>query len=109
MRNFLYSIQRTDVVQGINTGRKTTVEAEDLVFDEGGQRKEVEKVGEVFPDVCVAVLAQALVVEAVYLGNLAGFVVATEDGYALWVADFEGNEEGDGLDGEVATIDVVAF
>jgi len=79
MWNFLYSIQRTDVVQGINTGRKTAVEAEDLVFDEGGQRKEVEKVGEVFPDICVTILAQALVVEAVYLGDLAGFMVAAED------------------------------
>ena len=36
-------------------------------------------------------------------------MVAAEDGDALRIADFEGDEEGDGLDGEVASIDVVTF
>jgi len=63
-----------------------------LIFDEGSEREEVEEVGEVFPDVGIAVLAQALVVETVDLGNLAGLVVTAEDGDALWVTDFEGDE-----------------
>ncbi len=41
-----------------------------LSIDEGGQMKVVEQVGEVLPDVGVAVLAQALVVEPV---DLKGF------------------------------------
>lgn len=36
-------------------------------------------------------------------------MVSTEDGDALGIADFEGDEEGDGLDGEVASIDVVTW
>jgi len=40
---------------------------------------------------------------------LTGFVVAAQDGDAVWVADFEGDEEGDGFDGEVAAVDVVAW
>jgi hypothetical protein len=85
------------------------VEAEDLVLDEGGEGEVVEEVGEVLPHVGVAVLPQALVVEAVDLCDLAGFVVAAQDGDALGVADLEGDEEGDGLDGIVSSIDVVAY
>ena len=43
-----------------------------------------------------------------HLGDLAGLVVASEDGNAVLVADLEGDEERDGLDGVVAAIDVVA-
>ena len=41
------------------------MQAEDLTLDDSGQRQVVEKLSELFPDVGVAVLAQALVVEAV--------------------------------------------
>jgi len=98
MRHLLYPVQRPNIVERVNAGRQATVQAEYLVLDEGCEGKEVEEIGKVFPDVGVAVLAQALVVEAVDLGNLAGFVIAAEDGDALRVADFESDEEGDGLD-----------
>ena len=42
------------------------------------------------------------------MGDLAGLVVASEDGNAVLEADLEGDEERDGLDGVVAAIDVVA-
>ena len=70
------------------------MQTEDLVVDERGERKIVEKVGEVFPHVGIAVFAQALVVEAVHLGDLAGFVVSTEDGNTLRVADLQADQEG---------------
>lgn len=63
------------------------MEAEDLILDERGEWQVVEEVGEVLPDVGVAVLAEALVVEAVDLRDLARLVVAAEDGDALRVAD----------------------
>jgi hypothetical protein len=84
------------------------MQAEDLVLDKSGEREEIEEIGEVLPDVCVSILAETLVVKAVDLSDLTGFVVATKDGYALGVADFEGNEQGDGLDGEIATVNVIA-
>lgn len=85
------------------------MKTEDLVVDEGGQGKVVEEVCEVLPDVGVAVLSEAFVVEAVDLGNLAGFVVATEDGDAGGVSNLEGDKEGDGLNGVVASIHVVSW
>jgi hypothetical protein len=108
MGHLLYPIQRANVVKGINARGKATVQAEDLVLDKGGEGEEVEEVGEVLPYVCVAVLAKAFIVETIDLGNLAGFVVAAEDGYALRVADLQGDKKGDGLYREVATVDVIA-
>ena len=61
-----------------------------LVLDEGGEGEEVEEVGEETPDIGVAVFAQTLVVEAVYLGDLSGLVIATEDGDAVAVSELHG-------------------
>ena len=108
VRDLLYPVQRADVVQRVDTRGEAAVQAEDLVVDERRQGQVVEEVGEEFPHVRVAVFAQALVVEAVDLRDLARLVVAAQDGDALGVADFERDEEGHRLDGEVAAVDVVA-
>ena len=84
------------------------MEAEDLVVDEGSEGEVVEKVCEVFPYVRIAILSEALIVEAIDLGDLAGFVVATEDCDALRVSNFESNEEGDSLNGVITSINIVA-
>jgi hypothetical protein len=62
----------------------------------------------VLPDVGVAVLSKAFVVEAVYLGNLAGLMVASKDGDALRIADFEGDKKSDSLDRVISTIHIVS-
>ena len=108
MRDFLYAVECSDVVEGIDAWGETPVEAEDLVVDKGSEGKVVEKVGEVFPYVGVAILSETLIVEAIDLGDLTGFVVATEDCDSLGVSNFESNEEGDGLHGIVTSINVVA-
>ena len=60
------------------------------------------------PNIDAAVLAQAFVVEAVDLGDLPTFVIATDESDAVGIADLEGQKEEEGLDGVVAPIDKVA-
>jgi hypothetical protein len=84
------------------------MQTENLVLDESGEGKEVEEVGEVFPNVCIAVLAQALVVEAIDLCDLARLMVTTKDGDTLRVADFEADEEGYGFNAVVTAVDIIA-
>lgn len=81
---------------------------EDCVVDYYRQSEVVEHVGEVVPDVGVAVFARALGVEAVGLGHAAGLVVATDEVDAVGVAEFEADEEGNCFDAEEAAVYVVA-
>lgn len=92
------AVQRPDVVESVNRWAQPTMQTEDLVFNESGERKVVEEIGKVFPYIGVAVFAKALVVEAVHLGDLAGFVVAAEDGNPLGVTDLQADQESHGLD-----------
>ena len=108
MRHFLYPIERADVIQRVDTGRQAAVQAEDLVVNQRRQGQVVEKIGEELPHIRIAVFAQALVVEAVDLGDLAGLVVAAQDGDALRVADLEGDEQRHRFHREVAAVHVVA-
>jgi hypothetical protein len=107
--NFLYTIKCSDVIEGIDAGGKTSVEAEDLVVDEGGEGEVVEEIGEVLPYIGVAIFAETLIIEPVDLCDLAGFVVATEDGDTLRISNFEGYEKSDSLNGIVASINIIAL
>lgn len=105
--HFLDAVKRSDVIKRVDAWGQTAVQTEDLVVDEGGQGEVVEEVCEVLPDVCVSVLSETLVVEAVDLGDLARLVVSTEDSDALRVSDLQGDEQGDRFDGKVASIDII--
>jgi hypothetical protein len=109
MRNLLYTIQCSDVIKGIDAGRETSVQAEDLVIDQGGEGEVVEEIGEVLPYIRIAVFSETFIVEPIDLCDLTGFMVATEDGDALGISDFQGYEEGDGLNGVVPSINIIAL
>lgn len=89
VRHLLYPIERSDVIQRIDAWGETTVKTEDLVVDQSGKREVVEKICEVFPNVGIAILSKALIIEAVHLSDLTGLVVATKDRDALGVSDLE--------------------
>jgi len=83
------------------------VEAEDLVVNQRRQREVIEQIGKILPNVGVAILAQALVIKAVYLCDLARLMVAAQNRDAVRVADLESNEQGDRLDGVISSVDIV--
>ena len=70
MRHFLVSIQLAYLVQGIQTRREATMEAEDFIFNNSSERKQVKKVSEVFPNISIAVFPQAFIIKTVHLRNL---------------------------------------
>lgn len=109
MWNLLYTVKGSDVVESIDTWGETSVKAEDLLVDEGGEGEVIEEICEVLPYVGVAILSETLVVEAIDLCDLTGFVVSSEDCDSLGISDFESNEQGNGLDRVVSSINVVAF
>ena len=68
------------------------MEAENLVVDKSRQGQIVEEVCERLPNIRVAVFAQTFVVEAIDLGDLAGFVVASQDCDTLRISDLQSDE-----------------
>ena len=74
------------------------METEDLVVDQSSKREVVEQICEVFPDIGVAVFAQALIVEAVHLGNLTRLVVSTEDRNTLGIPNLQRHKKSHSLD-----------
>jgi hypothetical protein len=62
------------------------VHAEHGAVDDGGEDEEVEHLAAGLPDGGVAVFLLAFLVEAVDLGDLAGFVVAADQDYPVGVS-----------------------
>ena len=62
------------------------MDAEDFAVDDRAKGHEVKDLTACLPDGCVAVFLDAFLVEAVDLGDLSGFVVAADEGHAVWVS-----------------------
>ena len=107
MRDLLDPIQLPDLVQTVQTGRKTSMKTENLVFDHGGQREQVEEVREVLPNVGISVFPQAFIIESIDLGDLSGLVVASEDGDSVLEPDLVADQQGHCLHRVVPSVHVI--
>lgn len=56
------------------------MKAEDACLNDSSDWKEVEKGGEILPNVSISILPEAFVVETIHLCDLFGLVVSTENG-----------------------------
>ena len=74
------------------------MDAENFVIDNSSEGQVVKHFCAVAPDVDGAVLAEALVVEAVDLSDLTGLVVTSDQSDAFWVAHFKSEQEQESLD-----------
>ena len=83
------------------------VHAKNFIVNEGRDRHTVENVLELFPE-ADAVPIFALIVEAINTVDLAALVVASEEEEVFLELDFVGEQENDGLEGLLATVDVIS-
>lgn len=107
VRNLTESVDDLDLINGVDGRGETAVYAEDLVVDHHAQSQEIKHVGEIVPDVGVAVFPSTLGIEPVRLGNPAGFMISADKMDALGVSQFQANEQRDGLHAEEATIHII--
>lgn len=73
------------------------------------QTEMIKHITAIPPDVDAPVLALALVVEAVHLGDVPRLVIPADERDAVGVPDFEDQEEEKGLDRVEAAVDEVAY
>lgn len=79
MRNFLGAGNNADLIKCSDFGRETTVDTEHPAINDSSQGKEVEDLTAGLPDGSVSVLLLAFLVESVYLGDLARFMVTADE------------------------------
>ena len=108
MRHLTHSVQLAHLVQRVDRRRHAPVQREHAVFNQRGEGKVVEQVCERLPHLRVAVLAHALVVEAVHLSDLARLVVAAENRHSVRPSHLQCNQQCGRLHGVVPTIHVVS-
>lgn len=109
MWNFLYAIESPNVIEGIDAWGETTVKAEDLIIDQSGQGKVIEEIGEIFPNVGIAVFSETLVIETVHLGDLTRFMISSEDSDSARVSDFQSYKKGHSLNRVITSINVITY
>jgi len=68
------------------------VKAEDLVGNDCSEGEVIKEVSEVLPHVRIAVLAEALVIEAIYLSNLSTLVISAQYGKSFLKSNFQCEE-----------------
>lgn len=71
------------------------METEYLVFNESSKGKVIEEIRKIFPNIGVAIFTQTLIIESIYLRDLSGLVVSSENRYALRVADLQAHQKRD--------------
>lgn len=62
-------------------------------IDNGTKCQIIEHFAAPSPDITATIFPLAFVVEPVHLGNLARFMVAADEGHAVRIADFEGEQQ----------------
>lgn len=104
----MLAIDRSDLIKCLNTRGKTTVNAEDLAIDNCRKAEIIEDLGAVSPNGYASILPETFVVETVDLGDLAGFVIPSNQGYSVGIPNLKSQEEKKRLDRVESSVDKVA-
>jgi len=83
------------------------VHCEDLLIDDGCDGEAVKAIGEGLPQLNI-VPSLTFVIEAVDSVDRGAFVVATENEEVFGVLDLVGEEQADGLEGLLASVDIIS-
>ena len=65
MRSLLNAIELADLIKCIDRGGETTVEAENLILNDGSERKVVKEFSESLPDISITIFTEAFIIETV--------------------------------------------
>jgi len=108
VRDLLSAFDKANLVESLDIGRKSSVDAEDLSFDDSSSAEEVEDFGAVLPGVGVSVLAHALVVVTVDLGDLSGLMVTSEKGDVTGVPHLQAHQKLECLNRVESTVNKIS-
>jgi hypothetical protein len=108
VRDVLNAIDLSDLIEGIKFWGESSVQAEKLIFDFRCDWKTLKEVCEHFPNEVVPVFLEAFIIEPVKFVDLTVLVVASEEGDAGGVLDFEQEDVEPGLYAVETAVHIVA-
>ena len=88
MWRFLSSFKQSDLIEGLDVRRETTVNAENFSFYDSTKTEVIKDVHTVLPSVGITILTHIFIIKSIYSRNLACFVVTSEDCYMSWISEF---------------------
>ena len=107
VRHFHSAVDQTNLVQSLDLGGQTSVDAENFALDDGTDAEVVEDFAAVLPGVHIAVLAHGLLVEAVDGCDTTSLMVTSEESDAVGPLELQAEKELEGLHRVVTTIDEI--
>jgi len=107
VRNLLDTVLVHDVVQSIDGGRQTSMQAEDLLLHQSGEGQVVEQVSEIFPHVRIPINSETLVIKPIHLGNLPTLVVPAGHGDAVLEAHLQRHQQCHSSHGVISPVHIV--
>jgi len=78
-----------------------------LIGNNSSQRKIIEKLSEILPDIGIAVFSVALIVETIDLSDLSAFMVSSEKSDSVLISNFQSQEKSDGFNTMVTSVNVI--
>ena len=93
MRNLHDSIELLNLIESIDTWRKSSMKAENVSLNDSGQWQVIEETCEVLPNIGITVLSETLVIESIHLGDLLALMVSSEESNVSWVLQLEAEQE----------------
>jgi len=85
MRNLHSSVNKSDLIDGLDFRGKTTMDAEDFTFDNSTNAKVIENLCAVFPRVGISILPNSLIVETINRGDLSSLMITSKESNVSWV------------------------
>lgn len=108
MWDFHSSFDKSHLIDGFNVWGKSSVDAENLAFNDSTNSEIIEHFCAVFPRVGIAVLSDSLIVKSIYSGNLSRLMVSSQKGDVGGVLQFQAEKQLERLHGVVSTIDEIS-
>jgi hypothetical protein len=97
MWNFLFSIYRSYLIQGINRRAQPSMHTENFVVDDGRQSQIIKYTCTVPPHVYRAVLPKTLIIEPIDLCYLSALVISSYQRNSFGVTNFQSKQKQKGL------------
>lgn len=108
MGNFSESIYFLQVFDLFDVGGKSAMDAKDFIIDHCGDSEVIKHFCERSPYVQRTIFSNALVVEAINLGDQPWLMVSPQKSDSVFIPDFEGQQHEECLNAVSASINVVS-